>query len=38
MRIAQASDGKSCWIEESEGRDWRIVDADASRMFISWII
>jgi hypothetical protein len=38
MRIAHASEGKSDWIEDSEGRDCRIVVADKSRIVISWRI
>jgi len=35
MRIAHASEGKSSWIEEREGRDWRRRVQLASRKVIS---
>jgi hypothetical protein len=38
MRIAQASEGKSDWMEEREGRDWRMWVEEVSRMVISWRI
>ena len=35
MRIAHASEGKSCWIDDSDGRDCRMLDAERSRLLIS---
>ena len=38
MRIAQASEVKSDWMEDREGRDWRMWVEEVSRMVISWRI